>query len=76
MQVINYLEDDEAIRQLLRRAGLKADDDSIKLECINNEKDEGKLALMLLLRGSCLLMRMWCQPQLRYSLAKILLIKH
>ncbi|KAL6898660.1 hypothetical protein GGI43DRAFT_82679 [Trichoderma evansii] len=32
--------DDEAIRQLLRMAGLKADDESIKLECINNEKDE------------------------------------
>lgn len=49
MQTINYLEDDEAIRQLLKRAGLKADNDSIKLECINNEKDEGKLAPTLLL---------------------------
>lgn len=51
MQTNYYLEDDEAIRQLLKRAGLKADDDSIKLECINNEKDEGKLAPTLLLRG-------------------------
>lgn len=47
MQAGKYLEDDEAIRQLLKRAGLKADDESIKLECINNEKDEGKLALTL-----------------------------
>ncbi|PTB37179.1 uncharacterized protein TrAFT101_010913 [Trichoderma asperellum] len=32
--------DDETIRQLLKMAGLKADDESVKLECINKEKDE------------------------------------
>jgi hypothetical protein len=42
MQADELLEDDEAIRQLLKSAGLRADDDSIRLECINNEKDEGK----------------------------------
>lgn len=46
MQVDKFSEDDEAIRQLLKRAGLKADDESIKLECLNNEKDEGKLGFM------------------------------
>lgn len=28
-------------------AGLKAEDESLKLECINKEKDEGKSELML-----------------------------
>ncbi|KAL7793757.1 hypothetical protein V8C37DRAFT_377249 [Trichoderma ceciliae] len=32
--------DDEAIRQLLKSAALKADDKSIQLECINKEENE------------------------------------
>lgn len=73
LKVMKFSEDDEAIRQLLRMAGLKADDESIKLECINNEKDEGKLELTFFW-GDCLLIYLW--PQLNYSIAKILLIKH
>lgn len=35
-------EDDEAIRQLLKKAGLKPEDKSIQLECINKEDKEGE----------------------------------
>jgi hypothetical protein len=34
-------EDDEAIRQLLKKAGLRPEDKSIQLECINKEDKEG-----------------------------------
>lgn len=46
-------EDDEIIRQLLKRAGLRPEDKPIQLECINDkEEKEGGQNLTLLLEGS------------------------
>lgn len=42
-------EDDEIIRQLLKKSGLRAEDKSIQLECINKEEKEGKQILASLL---------------------------
>lgn len=46
-------EDDEIIRQLLKKAGLRPEDKPIQLECINDkEEKEGRQDLTLLLEGS------------------------
>lgn len=46
-------EDDEIIRQLLKKAGLRPEDKPIQLECINDkEEKESRQNLTLLLEGS------------------------
>lgn len=46
-------EDDEIIRQLLKKAGLRPEDKPIQLECINDkEEKEGRQNLTLLREGS------------------------
>lgn len=65
-------EDDEIIRQLLKKAGLKPEDKPIQLECINDkEEKEGRRDLTLLLEGSINL-----APKLRLSSTKILFINY